>query len=232
MISIKGIRQGLLVILDPRETNWDEQLLALEKRLSQGASFFKGGSVALDVGEQALNTAQIERARSTFERFDVKLWAVLGGSAATLSAAAHLGFHTSLPAPPPPAPTLPQEPAAPLLQIPGGLDISEGVLIQSKLRSGVVVRHPGHILVIGDVNPGAFLYAGGDIIVWGSVKGDVHAGALGDSSARICALAMETQLLRIADVTTRYVPGKRGKQARPEMAEVVNREIIVNEWKP
>ncbi len=230
MISIKGIRQGLLVILDPRDGSWDAQLQALEKRMNQGASFFKGGSVALDVGDQALSEPQLARARSTFEVFDVTLWAVLGDDARTLATATRMGFHTSLPAPP--AALEATSPAAPLIQVPGGLDSRDGVMINSKLRSGMVVRHPGHILVVGDVNPGAFLYAGGDIIVWGSIKGDVHAGALGDTKARICALALETQILRIADITTRYVPGKRGKHARPEMAELNDKEVIVTEWIP
>lgn len=44
------------------------------------------------------------------------------------------------------------------------------------LRSGQRVEYPGSIVIVGDVNPGAQVLAGGNVIVLGTLKGMVHAG--------------------------------------------------------
>ncbi|MBV8602222.1 MAG: hypothetical protein JO359_11725 [Candidatus Eremiobacteraeota bacterium] len=66
------------------------------------------------------------------------------------------------------------------------------------LRGGQALANVGHIVVVGDVNPGAELVAGGDIVVFGSLHGVAHAGAQGDASARVFALALAPTQLRIA----------------------------------
>lgn len=66
------------------------------------------------------------------------------------------------------------------------------------LRGGQSLANVGHVIVIGDVNPGAELVAGGDILVFGALRGVAHAGAQGDRSARVYALVLEPTQLRIA----------------------------------
>ena len=66
------------------------------------------------------------------------------------------------------------------------------------LRGGQSLANLGHIVVVGDVNPGAELVAGGDIVVFGSLRGVAHAGAQGDRSARVYALVLDPTQLRIA----------------------------------
>jgi septum site-determining protein MinC len=43
------------------------------------------------------------------------------------------------------------------------------------LRSGDHLTAQGHLLVLGDVNPGARVTAGGDVLVWGRLRGSAHA---------------------------------------------------------
>jgi septum site-determining protein MinC len=95
-----------------------------------------------------------------------------------------------------------------------------------------VLRHPGHIVVIGDVNPGAQLIAGGDIIVWGKLQGLAHAGALGDSNAVVCALLFMPGIIKIADATRSQAPGspKRVQPKFPEMAVLDEQEIRILAW--
>lgn len=108
---------------------------------------------------------------------------------------------------------------------------SDGLLARRRVRSGQVLRHPGHIVVLGDVNPGAQLIAGGDVVVWGKLHGSVHAGALGDAGAVVCALELAPSLIRIADATRASRPGeKKTKPARPEMALIEDHEIIIVGW--
>lgn len=66
------------------------------------------------------------------------------------------------------------------------------------LRGGQSLQHPGNIVVVGDVNPGAELVATGDIIVLGALRGVAHAGAQGDDMACVIALELSATQLRIA----------------------------------
>jgi len=113
----------------------------------------------------------------------------------------------------------------------GQVEGSDGLLVRRRVRSGQMLRHPGHIVVLGDVNPGSQLIAGGDIVVWGKLHGSVHAGALGDAGATICALEFAPSLIRIADATRASRPGeKRTRPARPEMALIEDHEIMIVGW--
>ena len=63
-----------------------------------------------------------------------------------------------------------------------------GILVHRTLRSGQALHHAGHVTLIGDVNPGAEIIAGGDIVVWGKLRGIAHAGAMGVAST-VCGAA-------------------------------------------
>jgi septum site-determining protein MinC len=79
--------------------------------------------------------------------------------------------------------------------------------VRRTFRSGMSLHHPGHLTVLGDVNPGAEVTAAGDIVVFGSVRGVVHAGAAGDSAAIIAALSLTPTQLRIGNVYGRPPDG-------------------------
>ncbi len=221
-ITIKGIRQGLLVTLG--EGDWQAVLHALGARLSASPSFFRGGRVALDLGTRELSRAEIEQARALLARHQVDLWAVIGTNPVTERAAQELGLAISVGLPQPRTPaagTVPEEPA----EEPS----TEGVVVRRTLRSGQSLRHPGHVVVIGDVNPGAEIMAGGDIVVWGKMRGLVHAGALGDENAVICALDLAPTQLRIAGYIARS-PEERRRKPTPEMASVRDGQIVAVPW--
>ena len=56
-------------------------------------------------------------------------------------------------------------------------DISETKFIQCSLRSGQKKEYPGSLVICGDVNAGAEVIAGGNIMIMGSLRGLAHAGA-------------------------------------------------------
>jgi len=86
------------------------------------------------------------------------------------------------------------------------------------LRGGQTLHHNGHIVVVGDVNPGAELVATGDILVFGRLAGIAHAGARGDESARIYAIDLAATQLRIATFIATEGEGKRPAAKTAEMA--------------
>jgi len=76
-------------------------------------------------------------------------------------------------------------------------------LHRGTLRSGDHIEAAGSLLVLGDVNPGARVSAGGHVLVWGRLRGVAHAGCHGDQGARIVAMGLQPLQLRIADAIAR-----------------------------
>ncbi len=107
--------------------------------------------------------------------------------------------------------------------------------LRQTLRSGQSVSHQGHLIIIGDVNPGAEVRADGDITVWGALRGVAHAGLNGNTCAEIRALRLEPIQLRIAHAIARS-PDRPHKttQSRtgPETARVINGTIRITANNP
>ena len=108
------------------------------------------------------------------------------------------------------------------------------------LRSGQSVRHAGTVVILGDVNPGAQVVSGGDVLVWGRLRGTVHAGAMGDAGTIVAALDFEPVQMRIAQHIAMTPKGasnnpgywfwKRESSGRPEVARVIDNQIFVDPW--
>lgn len=71
--------------------------------------------------------------------------------------------------------------------------------IRATIRSGSSVEFEGNVIVLGDVNPGAQIIAGGNIVVMGYLRGVAHAGSKGDEKAFVSANRLEPIQLRIAN---------------------------------
>lgn len=230
-IVIKGLRDGLSVTL-PGVEPWVEALSALEARLLQTPAFFKGARIALNAGSRALNEADMRQARDLLARHDVTLWAITSEDADTRRIASGLGLDMP---PAPPAPAKPREWSVGIEAEPQVLSVpldewpDAGLVVRRTLRSGQALRHPGSIVVVGDVNPGAEIVAGGDILVWGKLRGTVHAGALGNEEAIVCALDLAPTQLRIGSRIARS-PDDRRRKPRPEVARIRGGQIIAEPW--
>lgn len=239
-IIIKGGREGLLITLGPGA--WHNALGALEARLMATPEFFKGARVALLVGNRKLVEADVRAARDLLVHHDVVLWGILGEDEETQHAVAVLGLDAKLPqrdrgetrsepVEPPSGPPTPIESAstAKTWESAPVDDPEAGLIARRTLRSGQQLRHPGSITVIGDVNPGAEIVAGGDIVVWGKLRGTVHAGAMGNETAVVCALELMPTQLRIAQYFARSPEGRRRKSL-PEVARVREGKIVAESW--
>jgi septum site-determining protein MinC len=76
-------------------------------------------------------------------------------------------------------------------------------LLKGMVRSGQTLRHDGHLLFLGDVNPGGTIECTGSIYVMGSLRGMAHAGTEGDMEAIIAASYLRPTQLRIAGIISR-----------------------------
>lgn len=227
-ISIKGIREGLLVMVPDRGA-FADLLMMLEAELAQKQAFLQGSQVALQVGYRQLAVAELHKLQAFFEQNQLVLWAVLAEEPATREAARELALATRLSGSQTDlngnllSPTPEPQTAVPAVQPQGGL------ILKETLRSGRSIYHEGHVVVIGDVNPGAEIVAAGDVIVWGRLRGLVHAGALGDETAVICALELNPTQLRIADQIAISPDEKRGRPI-PEQVAIRNGQIVAEMW--
>jgi septum site-determining protein MinC len=222
-VAIKGLKDGLLISLSPTE-EWLIITGDLAARIDQQLAFFSGARITVDVGARPVPKHELTTLKALLERRGLTLWSVLSDSATTIDAAQALDLKTSTANPIPGRENKPDDP-----EFNPEEDGTVGVLIKRTLRSGRTVNSAGHVVILGDVNPGAEIVAVGDVIVWGRLRGIVHAGANGDESSVVCALDMAPTQLRIASYITTSPQDKR-RQPKPEVATVRSGQIIVETW--
>ena len=149
------------------------------------------GPALLDCADRPLTLPELRAIQTQLAEVQLELRVVEALEPLSLVPAAALGLATTL--------LDEQQPiAAAAAGQAAGLSIHRGTL-----RSGDHLQVEGSLLVLGDVNPGARLSAGGDVRVWGRLRGVAHAGCRGDRSARIVALQLRPLQLRIADAVAR-----------------------------
>ena len=218
-LAVKGVGDGLLIHVP--EGAWDEVLASLVQTVDEGGEFFRGARLALQLDERELGAADLGHLRDVLAGREVNLWALLATSPSTRSAAADLGLALELVRPSAAA----READEPIdTELPG----EHAALVHRTLRSGNHIHYAGHVVVVGDVNPGAEIIAGGDVIVWGRLRGVVHAGAGGNEQAVVCALDLAPTQLRIAGQIA-VSPERRGA-AQPEMERVKDGQLIAEKW--
>lgn len=89
---------------------------------------------------------------------------------------------------------------------------SETIFSKGSLRSGQKLEDEGSIVIIGDVNAGAEVMAGENIIVLGELRGLAHAGAKGNKQAIIAANRIDCPQIRIADKIKKFEREELQKQ--------------------
>jgi septum site-determining protein MinC len=199
LIAIKGSKDGLRLQLDESAV-WSEVLDALRDQ------------IMLDIGERALSEEELAALLALMQQYGLRPETLASTARESRNAARAAGLTTR----------------------PLGRKIVESeergaaLFVQRTVRSGQVVRHHGHVTVLGDLNAGGEIIAGGNVLVWGRLRGTVHAGALGDREAIIGALELMPTQLRIADLIARAPEGHAQRQ--PEIARVVDAQISVETW--
>lgn len=102
----------------------------------------------------------------------------------------------------------------------------EVLTIQRTVRNGQQINHPGTVVVLGDVNPGSEIVAGGDIIIYGSCRGIVQAGVPDYQEATITATKLMATQIRIAHIVARS-PDNREVPEHAERAMIQDGKILI-----
>ena len=216
-IYLKHDDEQMLLILPSQaeisaDLPWSETWQELKHLLkTKEQSWQVGTNVCLVAKDRLLDARQLQTIAETLDDVKLSLSTVSTNRRQTAVAAATSGYSVEQKAIAQPligATTHSEEIISPS---------AEPLYLQSTVRSGVEIRHPGTIIIFGDLNPGGKAIATGDILVWGRLRGIAHAGAQGNTRCRIAALQMEFTQLRIADAVAR-APKLRPRRLSPEQA--------------
>ncbi len=202
-VEIKGITVPALLIKLDKEKSIEENIKEIEKKLS--STFFKGSVCVLDTSTIKLSQEEKKQIEDVLNKYNSK---ILGYKQLQTTEEKQ---------------TLEEKKEEKLPEI---KEKSSLKIVSKTVRSGQRIEHDGDILILGDVNPDAYIIASGNIIVMGTLRGFAHAGANGDETAIVLALKLIPRQLRIANYLTRS-PDEIEEPEYPEKAYVENNQIII-----
>ena len=216
---IKGFKEGLLITFE--EGDWNSVLRIFFAQIDEKPDFFKGAKIAVDVGERAIHATEMGQLRDRLSERGVSLFAVISKSNITEAVAETLGLSTHK--------SVLKDRNENIRN--ALIDGEKAVLLQKTLRSGASVKYPGHVIIDGDVNPGAEIVAGGSIYIWGKLRGTATAGADGSEKAVICALDFNPAGMRIANIVKEGQLIKLIIKKNPQKAFIQDGSITISDWK-
>jgi septum site-determining protein MinC len=235
-VVLRGTGRGLEILVD-ESSPLDQVLAELEARLAASPGFFNGASATLILGNRLLPPGGLAHLKAVVEGFGIRIGELRAERQEIHQAAANLMITIGDGAPdaavrraaspvspldrlerlarPAPAPQLPTDQCR---------------IHVGPLRSGTVLDDSGHVVVVGDVNPGAEIRAGGDIVVMGALRGVAHATSVDGGPGRgfIIALRLDAQQLRIGAHIARA--GEPASTRGAEIAYVSGGRIVVEPY--
>ena len=208
-VAIKGTRDGLVLYLDP-VADFEVLMKELDRLLKNSVQFLQGASVRCYAGKKEYTEDEHARLGTVLREQQLELAGWLTSDEVYVPSKAQSyateGKETRL--------------------WEEGMVEGSCLFVERTLRSGKSVQFDGHVVVLGDVNPGAEIIATGNIAVLGSLRGVAHAGATGDRKATVSAYNLAPTQLRIADLVTRG-PEDEADGRGPEIARIKDDQLIV-----
>jgi septum site-determining protein MinC len=189
---------------------WSELLQQLQQRLNgEARSWNPDTPVRILTHDRLLDSTQFQELAAVLAQSNLVIKRLYTSRRRTAIAAATLGYSVEQT----------QVKQSLTARSDDGKPLADPLYLQLTLRSGAEIRHEGSVIVMGDMNPGSSVIADGDILVWGKLRGTVHAGANGNAGAIVLATQMQPAQIRIADFVARG-PSGVPDQFFPEVAYV------------
>lgn len=186
LVEIKGKLNGLYLNVDP-DASFDDIFSYLKKLLTDKGSFYKGSKI-IGLKGQCFNYKQKALIEALIQdEFEIDVESLEEPIAPVKKVIVE-------------APKVDVEPVIEKREIERQLEkhVFDTHFVYGTMRSGKSVHFPGHVIVIGDVNPGAEIVAEGNIIVMGRVFGFIHAGSAGNDKAVVIASLLKPTQIRIS----------------------------------
>ncbi len=189
--------------------------------LSSKLRSFQKGLIEIDTRDWGLKCRDIKDLENLCNSFNLKMIFLESYIPETIVSASSLGIRSTLKLKEHQKPTQISE-----YNFPDKYQKPTVFFHQGTLRSGERLETDEDLLIVGDINPGAMVSAGGDVMIWGRLLGIAHAGKNGDINAKICALQLRPVQLRIADKIAR-VPKESPEEGLAEEAIVQQGVILI-----
>ncbi|MFN3635639.1 MAG: septum site-determining protein MinC [Rhizobium rhizophilum] len=215
-IRIKG-RSFLAVVLTP-DPPFDDWIIRLDDLAARSAGFFLGRPVVLDVSDIEIDRPQLKALIAELAARNVSIMGIEGGRPSLVEPGMPPQLKGGKPAadyevprdevPDPTAAKAkgktekkPVEQAAPQVMVQQSPVSAPSMIVRETIRSGQsVIYTQGDVTVIGSVQSGAEVIAGGSVHIYGALRGRALAGCVGNADARIFCRKFESELVAIDGV--------------------------------
>lgn len=204
-VLIKGNKNGIIIKMEA-EVPFEEIKIQLAAKLDEAADFFKEASMALSFEGRELSNSEINEVLDIINRHS---------RLNIICVVANNRLHEKV-----------FEEA--INERMNEFSAQTGQFYKGTLRSGQVFESESSVIILGDVNPGAKVIARGNVVVLGTLKGNIYAGAAGNENCFVAALEMCPMQIRIGDVLARSSDKTKPEKIRvPKIAFVENGNIYI-----
>lgn len=202
---IKSNKYGLIVHMNPL-VPYDEILEEIRTKFTESAKFFKDATMAITFEGRILTKLQEEEIIETItEVSNIQIVCIFDNNENTEK------LYQSI-----------------VEQSLEDLPRKEGQFYKGTLKKRQLLETEKSIVILGDVDFGATVVSKGNIVVLGTIRGSVHAGAAGNRNAFVVALSMKPQALRIADVSTKKLYIRKEEKPDAKIARIDGDRIYVD----
>lgn len=219
-VTIKGNGAGIEIVLSEKATYpaLREELLA---KLKKHAAFFRNTDARVVIRGKELSPAQRKELKRVFA-MDFGILDLLYGDEADLLREVEMTIESARR----PQPQVRPEEDDDLDLVSNDYFDAESIFVRQTVRSGQRIECEGDIVIIGDVNAGAEVMAGGSIAVFGKLRGLAHAGCGGRRDVCVAAIHMCPKQLRLSGRVVSF-DKERPDMQRAEVAELDDEGRVV-----
>ena len=196
LVTIRSSRYGMDIQLDP-DVPFLELTEALNRKFSDSSKFFKGARMAVSFSGRTLSRTEEARILKIIsDTTDIEVVCIIEKNEKN-----ELMYKSVVE------------------QTLSNIQKKEGQFYRGTLRRRQILESDSSIVILGDVNPGARVVSKGNVIVLGTLKGNVYVGASGNESAFVAALSMDPMQIRIGDVIARSSDSQPARSLRKKKPE-------------
>lgn len=211
--KLKSYRKGLAIDIRP-EAEMETLLTELEEKFRSSRSFFGNAQVGLALSGKELTPEEEDTILNVIEKnSDLQIVCLVGKDEKIQYLLDEAFAENASPA--------------------QNESETDGHFYRGTLKKGQSLETEHSVIILGDVNPGAKVFSCKDVIVLGSLFGEVHAGvgAEEESNHFVCALEFSPEKLKIGSHKYKKKPEKHfwpdSYKKSPKMATLQGDEIIV-----
>ncbi len=222
LFSIKGLKAGPTFLFDD-QAPFVNIVEAVEEELARANGFFRDSPIVLHFGGRILQKEEWWQLKDALHREGLLLRYAVSNNPASRELLYKEGLSV-------------RENMSSTRRRKSDQDIvppeGEGALyLRHGMRGGQKQVFDGDVVLCGDVNQGAEIIAGGDVIVMGTLRGVVHAGYPDNKRTVVVALNLIPLQLRIGPLIAIPEEGQNHRGViRPEVARILDDQIVIEPY--